>query len=44
MKSLDGLSIMSESQSLQRILATAREEEEKYDWLEAAKSYEEALQ
>jgi KaiC/GvpD/RAD55 family RecA-like ATPase len=34
---------MSESQSLQRILAAAREEEEKYDWLEAAKSYEEAL-
>ena len=35
---------MSKSQSLQRILAAAREEEKKYEWLEAAKSYEQALQ
>ena len=35
---------MSKSQSLKRILTRAKEKEEKYDWLEAAKSYERALQ
>ena len=34
---------MSKSQSLQRILAQAKEKEKKYDWLEAAKSYQKAL-
>jgi len=35
---------MSKSQSLQRILAQAKEKEKKYDWLEAAKHYQQALQ
>jgi KaiC/GvpD/RAD55 family RecA-like ATPase/tetratricopeptide (TPR) repeat protein len=35
---------MSQSPPLQEILAVAKEKEKNYDWIEAAKSYEQALQ
>jgi len=43
MQLLDGLLIMSRRKSLQPILALAKEEEKKYDWLKAAELYEQAL-
>jgi hypothetical protein len=35
---------MSKSSILQRILSAAKEKERNHDWIEAAKSYEQALQ
>jgi hypothetical protein len=40
---LIGLWIMPKSQSLQRVLALAKEKEKKYDWLKVAELYEQAI-
>ncbi len=43
MQLIDGLWIMSKSQSLQHVLVQAKEKEKKYDWAKAAELYEQAL-